>query len=382
MVANDQGSGGSVHIGILDAVRGFLAFWVYYGHVKMASIGQDVLWGSPALAVDGFMLLSGFLMVYHWLLREGKFDSVKQQAKDFYIRRFFRIAPLYYSVLAIALIFQDRLYSIKNTVNALVPPPWKGRFVIFDNPSFADISFSNIFSHLTFTFGFIPKFANSNILPDWSIGLEMQFYLVFPLLILLISRMGPFTVTFASLMLAIATNKLFGLYQDPGPLGLFGQPSFLLFKLNFFLAGMAIAYAYLSKDNKKKIAWLLLGAISIYGSQVQVVIIAAVLVFLLIFDPEKNELLSKIGNWKVFKFFGDTSYSLYLIHLLVMYPILYILFKQSWFLAQPDMIRFGISLAIISPLVYGISYLSFRIIEVNGIRLGKKIIKKTSLTSQ
>jgi peptidoglycan/LPS O-acetylase OafA/YrhL len=51
------------HIGFLDALRGFLAFWVFYGHLKMASIAKDVLWGSPALAVDGFMQLSGFLMV-------------------------------------------------------------------------------------------------------------------------------------------------------------------------------------------------------------------------------------------------------------------------------------------------------------------------------
>jgi len=63
------------HIGFLDLARGFLAFWVYYAHLKMASIGKDVIWGSPALAVDGFMLLSGFLMAYHWVLREDSFQS-------------------------------------------------------------------------------------------------------------------------------------------------------------------------------------------------------------------------------------------------------------------------------------------------------------------
>jgi len=344
----------------------------------MASIGQDVIWGSPALAVDGFMLLSGFLMAYHWILREGRFESFKQQVKDFYIRRYFRIAPLYYALFTVAIIFQNELSVIKNTVNALVPPPWKGRFVIFDNPVFRKISLANLFTHYSFTFGFIPKFANSNILPDWSIGLEMQFYLIFPLLVFLISKMGRFSVTFASLMLAIATNKLFGLYQDPGILGKFGQPSMILFKINYFLAGMAIAYAYLSKENRKKIAWVLLAAVSIYGSEVQVVIIAAVLVFLLIFDPENNELLSKIGSWKVFKFFGDTSYSLYLVHLLIMYPILYFLFEQSWFLAQSDTRRFVTSLLIISPIVYASAYLLYRTIETNGIRLGKEIIKLVS----
>jgi len=382
VIGSNQISSRNDHIGILDALRGFLAFWVFYGHVKMASIGQDVLWGSPALAVDGFMLLSGFLMAYHWILREGRFESFRQQVKDFYIRRFFRIAPLYYVLLTVALVFQKELFRIKYTVNTLVPPPWKGRFMIFDNPIFQDVSLANILSHYSFTFGFIPKFSHSNILPDWSIGLEMQFYLIFPLLIILISRIGPFSVTFTSLMIAIATNKLFGLYQDPGILGKFSQPSFIFFKINYFLAGMSIAYALLSKDNRQKIAWLLLGAVSIYGSEVQVVIIAAVLVFLLIFDPENNELISKIGSWKVFKFFGDTSYSLYLVHLLIMYPILYYLFEQSWFLAQSDGIRFIISMAIITPLVYGAAYLLFKTIEINGIRLGRNIIKKSSLSKQ
>jgi len=37
------------HIGFLDLVRGFLAFWVYYAHLKMGSIGEDVIWGSPSV---------------------------------------------------------------------------------------------------------------------------------------------------------------------------------------------------------------------------------------------------------------------------------------------------------------------------------------------
>jgi len=37
------------HIGFLDLLRRFLAFWVYYAHLKMASIGKDVIWGSPSV---------------------------------------------------------------------------------------------------------------------------------------------------------------------------------------------------------------------------------------------------------------------------------------------------------------------------------------------
>ena len=95
------------YLGLLDGLRGFMAFWVFYGHVKMASIGKLPIWGSASLAVDGFMLLSGFLMAYHWNIRQSKFDLLKNQMNDFYIRRFFRIAPLYYVLLTVAFVGQD-----------------------------------------------------------------------------------------------------------------------------------------------------------------------------------------------------------------------------------------------------------------------------------
>jgi peptidoglycan/LPS O-acetylase OafA/YrhL len=363
-------------IAFLDMLRGFLAFWVYFGHLLMITIGKDVIWGSPALAVDGFMVLSGFLMAYHWILRQEKFPSFKTQTQDFYLRRYFRIAPLYYLLLAVALTYQSKLVEIKTVVNTLVPPPWKGRFVVFDNPIFASLSLENILSHISFTFGFFPKFANSNILPDWSIGLEMQFYLLFPLLVFLIARIGPLSVTFFSLMATIATNKLFGLYLTNGPLGRFPQPSLIFFKLNLFLAGMAIAYAYLSKDNRQKLAWLIIGIVSIYGANVQVMIITAVMAYLLIFDAERRELLSKIGSWKIFRFLGDTSYGLYLLHLLIIYPVLFYLFKESWFLSLSEYGKFGVAFVIITPVVYFLSYILHRVVELNGIRLARVISRR------
>jgi len=121
-----------------------------------------------------------------------------------------------------------------------------------------------------------------------------------------------------------------------------------------------------------------LAAVSIDSAEVQVVIIAAVLVFLLIFDFDNNEMLSKIGSWKVLQFFGDTSCSLHLVHLLMMYPIFYFLFEQSWFLAQSETIRFSTSLLIISPVVYAYAYLLYRIIESNGIRIERRIEKRFS----
>jgi len=344
----------------------------------MASIGKDVLWGSPKLAVDGFMLLSGFLMVYHWILREGKFISFWDQLKDFYIRRFFRIAPLYYVLLTAGFVLQDKLFVIKNWVNQIIPPAWGGEVIPFDNPVVQELSFGNIFSHYSFTFGLIPKYANSTILPDWSISLEMQFYFLLPLLVLLLAKFGSFSITFAVLLITITAKKFIGLGMHAGLIARYPQPSLLLFKLNFFLAGMTIAYAYLSKDNNRKIGWLLLGIMSLYGAKLQVFVIALIMVFLLFFDNNGKEFLSKIGSWRISKFVGDSSYALYLLHLMVIYPILYFLFQQDWYGKLAIYPRLLVSLLIVSPIVYGLSYVLHRVIELPGILLGKRIVANFS----
>ncbi len=362
-----------IHIGLLDLLRGFLAFWVYYGHLKMASIGKDVLWGSPAIAVDGFMLLSGFLMVYHWILREGKFINYWGQVKDFYLRRFFRIAPLYYLLLTVAFLFQEKLIAIKSFVNGIVPPAWGGAVIVMDRPDFQPLNFGNVFSHYSFTFGFIPKYVNSNMLPDWSIGLEMQFYLLFPLLVWLIARFGGTFITFSVFVITLAAGKFIGLYDHAGLIARYPQPSLIFFKLNVFLAGMAIAYAYLSKDNRRKVLWVILGILALYNGKKQVIIIFALIILILFFDQERNDLFSKMGNWKISKFLGDTSYGLYLIHLMVMYPILKFLFQTGWYPAMPIYSRLLVAIVLVSPVAYGLAYLLFRIIERNGILFGKKI---------
>lgn len=367
-----------IHIGFLDLLRGFLAFWVYYGHLKMAAIGKDVLWGSPAIAVDGFMLLSGFLMAYHWILRENRFSGFWDQVKDFYLRRFFRIAPLYYLLLTIVLIWQNELIQVKTFVNRIVPPAWGGAVTVMDNPDFLPVDFWNVFTHYSFSFGLIPKYVNVNMLPDWSIGLEMQFYLIFPLLFWLIAKYGGTFITFLVFLVTIAASKFIGLFNHAGLIARYPQPSLILFKLNFFLAGMAVAYAYLSKTNRQRVFWVILAGLALFNAKRQVLIIFSLILLTLLFDQEKEGFFTRMGNWKVSKFLGDTSYGLYLVHLPVIYPILQVLFKQEWYSSLAIYPRLLVTMLIASPAVYAISYLLHTTVEINGIKLGKSITAKLS----
>ena len=363
------------YLGFLDGIRGVLAFWVFFSHLQMACTGTSPPWGSGAIAVDIFMLLSGFLMAYHWRIRENRFNGFKTQTIDFYLRRFFRIAPLYYVLLLVALIGQDYFAEMKDYLKATVPPPWQGNA----NPM-QEVDISNVFMHYTFLFGFIPKYANSNILPDWSIGLEMQFYLLFPFIVLAVSRFGAFSVVFILIVISFATNKLFGLYLSPGMLGNFPQPSLILFKINIFAAGMAVAFIYLNRKTVTVVPWVILGALCLYNAVPQVWAATLFIVFMLNFNQDKTEIFGRLMSSRLFGFLGDTSYSVYLSHLLIITPVLYMLFHNEWFMSLHMYSRLLVALIVTGIPIYLLSYMLFRLIELRGIRFGRKTLQRMKLT--
>jgi peptidoglycan/LPS O-acetylase OafA/YrhL len=240
------------HLELVDVLRGLMALWVFCAHLSVACTGKVLSWGPPSSSVDIFMFISGLLMAYHWTKRQHKFSDTLAHTTDFYIRRFFRIAPLYYLLLIVAFIGQDYFFEAREAIRQLVPPPWAAAAAGPNNPLDSSLTITNILSHFTFTFGFFPKYVANNILPDWSIGLEMQFYLIFPLLMVIIKRFGTLFMAAVGITMCLLAHKLFGVYFNPGLLGNYPQPGFILLKLNFFICGMCIALAYLSKDDTRK----------------------------------------------------------------------------------------------------------------------------------
>src|SRR4051794_31191160 len=77
------------HLPYLDGLRGTAAAWVFLHHVGVLNaIHYPVIMEGPS-AVDLFMLLSGFLMTFHYLAREAREPWTEPDTWfRFWLRRF------------------------------------------------------------------------------------------------------------------------------------------------------------------------------------------------------------------------------------------------------------------------------------------------------
>jgi peptidoglycan/LPS O-acetylase OafA/YrhL len=156
----------------LDALR-FLAFlMVFCSHVVSWSPGTKItslplfaraVLASGGFGVDLFFVLSAYLIT-EILLREKELTGTLD-VRAFYARRILRIWPLYFSVIVAAFLFQ---YGIAWAKSA--PPE-----VTF--PVEALVAFILLAGNWYSTGGFL----SSPVAPLWSVSIEEQFYLLWPL---------------------------------------------------------------------------------------------------------------------------------------------------------------------------------------------------------
>lgn len=380
--------------GFLDGVRGLSALWVIAGHC-LARLGLDFpLVGRPAVAVDVFMMMSGFLMAHNYRARLTT-EPWERPATwgRFYARRFFRIAPLYYVALAIALSFAPAFEAWDRAVTHLYAPPWAGQPV--HDPTVSSVWWGAIVLRLTFLFGLLPAYASSTVLPDWSIGLEMQFYAMFPFLMLAIRRVGYIWVTAACLAATLVAHRLFGVYvtAQPGPLGIFPQPSFLPLKLPLFLVGIFLAEAAHLRARRPDLSSVLFGGAVALAAVRQHEMVTAVTLFIgaaLLYDPGGHAedgtrrppavLLGgrRLLSSRAARFLGDTSYGAYLIHIPVMLPVAAALAARPWFRSLPAVGRYAVLLGVVALVTYALAELAYRAIEKPGIALGRRLLGRSA----
>ena len=369
--------GDSIRLDHLDGIRGLMAMWVFMGHLYFACTSSNLPIGPHGLAVDVFMVLSGFLMAFHWERRHG--DQVtKNLVSRFYIKRFFRIAPLFYVIVIIAHFAHSSVSEMRIESITVLQPASEYTASLSERIDTSPLSFKDLLIHLTFLFGLIPEYVSSNNIPDWSISLEMQFYFIFPLLILLLRKIGPITIITAVVVVAMFTNRLIDVYSSADGFITFSQPSILPLKIHVFLVGMLLALAYNRKQIKKHYTThLVLCALCLLDGVVwQVALCIFVIAAPLFLTLPRVDLGISFLSSRLLRFLGEISYGVYLIHNLLFYPILSYLVKLDWFLSLNSNLRFMTSAAICIPVVFGVATILYYLVELNGIKVGKIIDRK------
>jgi len=159
----------------IDALRGYAIIGVVITHLGLL--------GPPA-PVQLFFLASGIALMYSY---ESHGSS---GANQFYVRRFFRIAPMFWASIPI--------FYVTDLIRA--------------EPT-ADIA--QIVSAVTFTHWLKPQWNNSAVPGSWSIACEVLFYLFFPFVAARVAniRQGIGLVV-ASVALAACLWPILVLYAD------------------------------------------------------------------------------------------------------------------------------------------------------------------------
>jgi len=358
--------GNEHELGILDGLRGLMALWVLVGHTCQYSAFKSVpIIRSAHYPVIGFMLLSGFLMTYHYIYRAPKEPWQQWRTwTTFYIRRFFRIAPVYYLLLIPAYLLAANYERWSLTTCSLLGVP------SFRAAS-APISLQHLFYHLTFIFGLLPQYHASLILPDWSLSLEMQFYAAFPFLMLIFLYFG-----WTALLLLCGGSFLLASSHSIGLMNLFMQPSPLPLGILWFVIGMLWAWIYLEKSARQNY-WIALSLfLSLLSRDLNAILVTWTICWILfahkgmalfgLADRIRQPLSGRIAH-----FAAEASYCVYLIHLLLLIPISYFIATHTH-LSAP--VRFFACLLPTIVLTYAIA-VCIRPLEKWGIRTGKLLVK-------
>ncbi|HEY2213010.1 MAG TPA: acyltransferase [Bradyrhizobium sp.] len=362
------------HIGYLDGLRGMAALWVMVGHILAQYWKFPPILSWTSLAVDIFILLSGFLMLHQVTAREVHEPLNRPQTwLIFWLRRFFRLAPLYYTMLVVAVLCEQYQNGFDGSFQS------SSESVRTANDQFG----LHIVSHLTFLFGLSPELARSTPLPDWSISLEMQFYVLFPFLALLGRGIGWLTV--AGIICAAC---LLGDYLFSSFLHQFTLPSILLLKINIFMGGMLIAAASQKPNSQFTYLFAAMGLmlLPIWGSEGVKLSFDRALIclgfWILAFGDQMKapspirraiSQVSRTLGSRPFVVLADLSYGVYLIH----FPIILAWGRLTAPEAPLSNLHNPLAALIVIPMVaYALAWVARQAVELPGIEFGRRIVRK------
>ena len=360
------------HFLFVDALRALAALYVVTYH--MVLVPRPILAVPPVLndlvmaggsGVALFFVLSAFTLSMSMAKKNLNLASIQ----DFYIRRIFRIVPLFLVWLGLSLIRDQQLFS--------KIPSWK-----------------EIVLNLSFLFNFFPGSHEGIVWASWTIGVEMLFYAIFPMvfwygnsirrcLFLLAVAIGAefvFQTVLESSAILPSTKASFSHMNIMHSLPVFitGLLGFHIYQY-LRLAAIPRKYGYalcaLSLAGLVGLSLMNSSFESFQGSYWNLYAAAYMGLMLgLAFTP------CRVLVNGVTVFLGKISYSLYLNHPTILYllsPVYVVIGSFS-----SGLMMFGLCFLVSMLSLTGVSVLTHRFIEVPGMALGQRWINQMKARRQ
>jgi len=251
------------------------------------------------LGVDIFFVISGFLIsnIIISELNEEKFSF-----KAFYLRRIKRILPALFSTLVLTIPFAYVLLTPKameEYIDSMIAS------IFF----YANYHFMNLDFYIAESTKLMP------LLHTWSLAIEEQFYLLFPLFTFLIYKYFKKYFTLFIVLITFCSIYINTLPQ--------GSEKFYKLEYRIWELLLGVLIMILSSNIKikhlEKIGIILMFFPIFYFSDIWIndtepKLLALTGVSLIIFSNSENTILSKLLNLKPLTFIGLSSYSIYLLH--------------------------------------------------------------------
>jgi len=343
----------------IQYLRGMAALFVVFFHLRSlldtiipsVKLG-DLLFGQGGAGVDIFFIISGYIIT---LSTQSKHNA---SAKDFVIKRFFRIYPPFIVCLIIFLI-------VLASLGATFP--------------ISQIIKSSLLLHKDYTQG-APFFGYNILYPAWTLAYEVYFYAIFCLALLISHK---HRVLVSSIFIVISTLSIQLYFSGSFSLkasetGGYGNGAFNLMAspmLIEFIAGMLLYKIrnVMPKGPQWRLFYLFGGVYALFaifsgvnaghgidGYGLWAIILVSCCVFM-----EKS---SPFSNIKPLFFLGEISYSIYLSHVIVINIVADRMIIKGYNGLPAFMMI--LSLCIV------MSSILFSLIEKRSIQIGRSFIKK------
>jgi peptidoglycan/LPS O-acetylase OafA/YrhL len=291
----------------LDSIRAIAVLLVIIWHwVPRTTVISKLHTGG--LGVDIFFVLSGFLITQILLDNRNKAENSqvprKTVLKNFYVRRVLRIFPIYYLTILAIIILNHRL-SLLATRSEIV----------------SDLTYINNF------YVYFRKMWPAASPHFWSLAVEEQFYLMWPLLMLFLPKKFLLASIAGFITIGVVSQLMVSDYQ-------FG---YVLTNTCFDCFGMGALLAYmvvyktkgLSKFHKLASGFALIGLVVLaldwhynlsirFGRFIHAILSVWVISYIVIFKDRKTLLIRLLSN-KLIIGIGKVSYGIYLYHVLYLY---------------------------------------------------------------